>query len=58
MIGTCAASANGVTITGTDTSFLTQYTIGDLVTLVGTAEERKVATITSATAMTVSEPFS
>ena len=57
MIGTCAASANGVTITGTDTSFLTQYTIGDLVKLVGTNEERKVSAIASGTSMTVSEPF-
>ena len=57
MVGTCAASANGVTITGTGTSFLTQYTIGDLVKLVGTAEERKVSAIASASSMTVSEPF-
>jgi len=57
MIGTCAASANGTTITGTDTSFLTQYTVGDLVKLVGTTEERKVSAITSGTVMVVSTPF-
>ena len=57
MIGTCVVSANGVTITGTDTSFLTQYTIGDLVKLVGINEERKVSAITSGTVMTVSVPF-
>ena len=57
MIGTCAASANGVTITGTSTAFDTQYTVGDLVKLVGTNEERKVSAIASATSMTVSEPF-
>ena len=57
MIGTCAASANGTTITGTDTSFLTQYTVGDLVKLVGTNEERKVSAITSGTVMVVSVPF-
>ena len=58
MVGTCAVSANGVTITGTDTAFSTQYKVGDLVKLVGTGEERKVsATPSSATSMTVSEPF-
>jgi len=57
MIGTCAASANGTTITGTSTAFDTQYTVGDLVKLVGTTEERKVSAITSATVMTVSTPF-
>jgi len=57
MIGTCVTSANGVTITGTDTAFTTQYTVGDLVKLVGTNEERKVSAVTSATVMTVSEPF-
>ena len=40
LIGTCVASANGTTITGTDTAFTTQYTVGDLITMVGTAEER------------------
>jgi hypothetical protein len=57
MVGTCAASANGTTITGTDTAFTLQYTVGDLVKLVGTNEERKVSAIASATSMTVSEPF-
>jgi hypothetical protein len=57
LIGTVAASANGTVITGTSTSFSTQYTVGDLVKLVGTNEERKVSAIASATSMTVSEPF-
>jgi hypothetical protein len=57
MIGTCAASANGTTITGTVTAFDTQYTVGDLVKLVGTNEERKVSAITNSTIMTVSTPF-
>jgi hypothetical protein len=57
MIGTVAASANGTVITGTSTAFDTQYTVGDLVKLVGTNEERKVSAIASATSMTVSEPF-
>jgi hypothetical protein len=57
MIGTCAASANGTTITGTVTAFDTQYTVGDLVKLVGTGEERKVSAITNSTIMTVSTPF-
>ena len=57
LIGTVAASANGTVITGTSTSFSTQYTVGDLVKLVGTSEERKVSAIASATSMTVSEPF-
>jgi hypothetical protein len=58
MIGTCAASANGTTITGTVTAFDTQYTVGDLVKMVGTGEERKVSAIANSTSMTVSEPFS
>ena len=58
MVGTCVASANGVTITGTDTAFNTQYNVGDLIKLVGTAEERKISAVTSPTTMTVSEPFS
>jgi len=57
MIGTCAASANGTTITGTVTAFDTQYTVGDLVKLVGTGEERKVSAITNSTIMTVSTPL-
>jgi hypothetical protein len=57
LIGTCVASANGVTITGTGTQFTVQYTVGDLVKLVGIDEERKVSAITSATVMTVSVPF-
>jgi len=58
MVGTCAASANGTTITGTATSFSVQYTVGDLVKLVGTAEERKISAVANSTSMTVSEPFS
>ena len=57
MIGTCAASANGVTVTGTSTLFDLQVTVGDLIKLVGTAEERKVSAIASNTSLTVSEPF-
>ena len=57
MIGTCAASANGTTITGTDTAFTLQYTVGDLIKLVGTTEERKVSSITNSTVMIVSTPF-
>ena len=57
LIGTCAASANGTTITGTNTAFTLQYKVGDLVTLVGINEERKVSAITSGTVMTVSVPF-
>jgi len=57
MVGTCSASANGTTITGVATAFSTQYTVGDLVKLVGTDEERKVSAIASATSMTVSTPF-
>ena len=57
MIGTCAAAANGTTITGTYTAFDTQYTVGDLVKLIGTTEERKVSSITNSTSMIVSTPF-
>ena len=57
MVGTCAASANGVTVTGTSTFFDLQVTVGDLIKLVGTEEERKVSSITSNTVLTVSEPF-
>jgi hypothetical protein len=58
MIGTRACSANGSTITGSDTALDTQYTVGDIVKLVGTAEERKVSSITNSTVMIVSTPFS
>ncbi len=57
MVGTIAASANGVTCTGTSTFFDLQVTVGDLIKLVGTNEERKVSSITSNTVLTVSEPF-
>ena len=57
MIGTLAASANGTTITGTDTALNVQYKIGDLVKMIGTGEERKVSAIANSTSMTVSEPF-
>ena len=59
MMMTAGASANGVTITGhANTQFDTQFTVGDLFKFEGTGEERKISVITSATAMTVSEPFS
>ena len=58
MIGTLAVSANGTTITGTDTALNTQYKVGDMVKMVGTDEERKVSAIANSTSMTVSEPFS
>ena len=57
MIGTIVATANGVTCTGTNTFFDLQVNVGDLIKLVGTAEERKVSSITSNTVLTVSEPF-
>jgi len=58
MVGTLACSANGTTLTGTDTNLAVQYKVGDLVKLVGTAEERKVSAVTNSTSMVVSEPFS
>jgi len=57
MIGTLAVSANGTAITGTNTALNTQYKVGDLVKLIGTNEERKVAAVTNTTYMTVTEPF-
>ena len=58
MMMTAGASANGVTITGhANTQFDTQFTVGDLFKFEGTGEERKISAITSATVMTVSEPF-
>ena len=57
MVGTLVATANGTTLTGTDTALDTQYTVGDIVKLVGTAEERKVSSITNSTVMIVSTPF-
>ena len=57
MIGTIAASANGTVLTGTDTFFDLQVGVGDLIKLVGTAEERKVSSITSNTVLTVSVPL-
>jgi hypothetical protein len=58
MLGTVGVSANGVTITGVLTALNTQYTVGDIVKLTTTGEERKVSAITNSTIMTVSEPFS
>ena len=58
MVGTLACSANGTTLTGTDTNLAVQYKVGDLVKLVGTTEERKVSSITNSTVMIVSTPFS
>jgi hypothetical protein len=58
MTGTLACSANGTTLTGTSTNLAVQYTVGDLVKLVGTTEERKVSSITNSTVMIVSTPFS
>ena len=58
MMGTLGVSANGVTITGVATALSTQYTVGDIVKMTTTGEERKVSAIGNSTSMTVSEPFS
>ncbi len=59
MMMTAGCSANGTVITGhANTQFDSQFTVGDLIKFVGTGEERKVSVITSATSMTVTEPFS
>ena len=57
MLGTVTASANGTTITGSNTNFAVQYTVGDYIKLVGTTEERKVSSITNSSVMIVSTPF-
>ena len=57
MIGTATVSANGTIITGTDTQFNTQLNVGDIVTIGATTDERKIIAISSATSVTVSEPF-
>ena len=57
MVGTLACSANGTTLTGTNTNLAVQYTAGDLVKLVGNNEERKVSSVTNSTSMIVTEPF-
>jgi len=57
MVGTLACSANGTTLTGTNTNLAIQYKVGDLVKLVGTTEERKVSSVTNSTSMIVTEPF-
>ena len=57
MVGTVACSANGTTLTGSNTNFAVQYTVGDIIKLVGTTEERKVSSITNSTVMIVSTPF-
>jgi hypothetical protein len=57
VLGTVAATANGVTLTGTSTFFDLQVNVGDTIKLVGINEERKVSSITSNTVLTVSEPW-
>ena len=57
MIGTAAVTANGSVITGTNTQFTTQLTVGDIVTITASGDERRVTAITNATSVVVSEPF-
>jgi len=57
MIGTAAVTANGSVITGTNTQFTTQITVGDIVTITGSGDERKVTAVTNATSVVVDEPF-
>ncbi len=48
--GTCTNSASGTAVTGSGTQFLTEFRIGDTITM--NAETRTIATITSDTALT------
>ena len=57
MIGTVAVTANGSVLTGTSTAFSTQLTLGDLVTVTGNGEEKKIKTIANNTYATVDTPF-
>jgi hypothetical protein len=57
MIGTVSVTANGSVITGVSTHFDTQMTVGDIIKVTGNAEERRVTVISSATSMTVENPF-
>ena len=57
MIGTVAVTANGSVLTGTSTAFSTQLTAGDLVTVTGNGEEKKIKTIANNTYATVDTPF-
>ena len=57
MIGTADVAANGSVITGTNTQFSTQITVGDIVKITGSGDERKVTAVTNATSVVVDEPF-
>ena len=57
MIGTAAVTANGSVITGTNTQFTTQLTVGDIVKITASGDERRVTAITNATSVLVNEPF-
>jgi len=53
--GTVTTAADSKSVTGTATAFSAQFIVGDLIVVGG--EERKISTITSDTALTVSEKF-
>ena len=55
MAGTVTTAADSKSVTGTATAFSAQFVVGDLIVVGG--EERKISTITSDTAITVSEKF-
>jgi len=53
--GTAAVTADSTAVTGTNTNFVGELAVGDLITING--ESRKVASITSATALVADEAY-
>jgi hypothetical protein len=58
LTGTVAKGAGNATLTGTSTAFTTELSVGQVITVPGTAVEKRVVTgIASNTSLTVNRPF-
>lgn len=55
--GAVAATSGSITVTGTSTFFLSQLRVGDTIKESNNSQERRVATITSNTSLTVDIPY-
>lgn len=58
LTGTVTTTSGSVTVTGSGTSFLTDFVIGDVIFAVGANQARRITGISSNTALTVESNFS
>lgn len=57
LAGTVSLSSMGTTITGSGTAFLTYFTPGDSIRIVGVDDDLEIATVTSNTSLTLTEAY-